>query len=76
MRKKKGKEEKRLVRVTVSVEPEDYALFERLGENSGLSAAWLIRRAMREFLERTETGLTVNFARAQGQDDATRLADS
>lgn len=42
----------RLVRVTISLHPEDYAAFERLGEDARLSKSWLIRKAMREFLDR------------------------
>ncbi len=41
-----------LVRVTISVDPADYDAFEQLGEQARLSRSWLIRKAMREFLER------------------------
>lgn len=56
--KGKGKSRKihqagqRLVRVTISLDPEDYAAFERLGEHARLSRSWLIRKAMREYLDR------------------------
>jgi len=44
--------DQRLVRVTISLDPEDYAAFERLSERARLSRSWLIREAMREFLSR------------------------
>ncbi|HLG96903.1 MAG TPA: CopG family transcriptional regulator [Bryobacteraceae bacterium] len=44
---------KPLRRVTLTVDPEDYAAMERLAKRSKVSASWLIRRSMREFLERT-----------------------
>jgi len=41
-------------RITVTVDPDDYAAFDRLARNSEVSASWLIRRSMREFLDRHE----------------------
>lgn len=49
----KTKKANRLMRVTISLDPKDYATFERLGEKANLSRSWLIRKAMREFLERS-----------------------
>lgn len=46
------KKEKTLTRITISVDPDDYAGMERLAENSRVSTSWLIRQAMREFLDR------------------------
>jgi predicted transcriptional regulator len=43
---------KPLRRVTLTVDPDDYAAMERLARRSKLSASWLVRRSMREFLER------------------------
>lgn len=45
------KKEKPMVRVTVSLDPDDYKVFEHLAQQESLSTAWFIRRAMREFLE-------------------------
>lgn len=45
------KKDKTLVRVTVCLDPDDYAKFETLAKEEGLSAAWFIRRAMRSFLD-------------------------
>ena len=39
-----------LVRVTVSLDPDDYREFETLARDEGLSTAYLIRRAMRQYL--------------------------
>jgi hypothetical protein len=44
--------DKPLRRVTVSVDPDDYAAMEHLAETGDVTTAWLIRRAMREFLGR------------------------
>lgn len=55
------KKEKKLVRVTVSVDPDDYVSMEKLGTMSNLSTARLIRQAMREFLERQSREKTVNI---------------
>lgn len=56
------KKEKTLTRITISVDPDDYASMERLAENSRVSTSWLIRQAMREFLERLEGGETINIS--------------
>lgn len=47
---------KKLLRVTISLDPDDYATFEHVGEKTHLSRSWLIRKAMREFLERSADG--------------------
>jgi hypothetical protein len=43
---------KPLRRVTLTVDPDDYAAIEGLARRSRVSASWLVRRSMREFLER------------------------
>ena len=43
---------KPLRRVTVTLDPDDYAVVEKMAKSSDVSASWLIRRSMREFLER------------------------
>ena len=45
------KKDKRLIRVTVSLDPDDYKEMESLATDCDLSTAWLIRKSMREFLE-------------------------
>lgn len=39
-------------RVTLSVDAGDYERFDRIAKRTGVSASWLVRKAMREFLER------------------------
>jgi predicted transcriptional regulator len=39
-------------RITVTVSPEDYEAIDRLARCNDVSASWLIRRSMREYLER------------------------
>ncbi|MEW8286554.1 MAG: CopG family transcriptional regulator [Candidatus Thiodiazotropha endolucinida] len=43
---------KRMKRVSLTVDPGDYSAIEQLAQRSNVSASWLIRRSMREFLER------------------------
>jgi len=65
------KKEKTLTRITISVDPDDYAGMERLAENSRVSTSWLIRQAMREFLERREGDEAINISpRAQDTGEA------
>lgn len=42
--------EQSLVRVTVSLAPQDYARFEALARREERSTAWMIRKAMKSFL--------------------------
>ena len=53
------KKDNKLMRVTVSVDPSDYRRIEEIASSGGLSAAWMIRQAMKEFLERHENAETV-----------------
>lgn len=46
------KRDKTLKRVTLTLDPDDYAAIDRLAHRSEVSSSWLIRRAVREFLER------------------------
>lgn len=63
------KKEKKLTRITISVDPDDYASMERLAEDSRFSTSWLIRQAMREFLERRESDDMINIPlRNQGSE--------
>ena len=45
---------KRIKQITVTVEPDDCAAFDRLARQGDVTVSWLIRRSMREFLERQE----------------------
>jgi hypothetical protein len=48
------KKPKTMKRITVTVDPDDYASFDRLAQQGDVTASWLIRRSMREFLDRYE----------------------
>ena len=42
----------RLIRVTIGVDKDDYAEVGALAERMEISASWLIRQAIRDFLEK------------------------
>ena len=46
------KTSKPMKRVTLTVDPDDYSEIDALARRSNVSASWLIRLSMREFLER------------------------
>ncbi len=46
------KKQKPMKRITVTVDPDAYAAFDRMARHSDVTASWLIRRSMREFLDR------------------------
>lgn len=41
-------------RITITVEPDHYAAMARIAKGSEVTVSWLIRRLMRDFLERHE----------------------
>jgi len=43
---------KRLARVTISVDKDDYAALGKLANQLEISASWLIRQAIRDFLDK------------------------
>lgn len=45
-------EKKRLVRVTISLDKDDYASVGALAEQVEISSSWLIRQAIRDFLDK------------------------
>ncbi len=47
----------------MTVDPDDYAAFDRLAQEGEVTASWLIRRSMREFLERRDAhgGVALNI---------------
>lgn len=47
-----GGSSKKLIRATISVDKTDYEAIGRLADSMDVSASWLIRKAMQEFLER------------------------
>jgi len=43
---------KRLIRATITVDKDDYAALGALAERMDVSSSWLIRQALREFLDK------------------------
>lgn len=58
--------EKVLKRVTLTLDPDDYSTINALAERSEVSASWLIRRAVREFLERHKGDASVSPTPLEG----------
>ena len=46
-------------RITVTVDPDDYAAVSALARQGDVTVSWLIRRWMRDFLERHERDGTI-----------------
>ena len=55
-------------RITVTVDPEDYAAVSSLARQGDVSVSWLIRRWMREFLERHERDEEIAFTIAESRN--------
>ena len=55
------KKQKPMKRITVTVDPDDYAAFDRMAQHSDVTASWLIRRSMREFIKRHEQDRVVEL---------------
>ena len=55
-RRGRPKQDFRLKRVTLTLDPGDWKHFEELGRDSSMSTAALIRLAMKEFLQRRRNG--------------------
>ena len=49
----------RMRRVTLTLDPSDWKSFEKLGRDSSMSTALLIRLAMKEFLQRRRNGRSI-----------------
>jgi len=48
------KKDKPFIRVTISVDPDDYRAIEALAQQEDRSAAYLIRQSMRDFLQQKQ----------------------
>ena len=59
------KKQKPMKRITVTVDPDDYAVFDGMAQHSDVTASWLIRRSMREFIERHEQDRVVELTLPQ-----------
>ena len=55
------KKQKPMKRITVTVDPDDHAAFDGMARYSDVTASWLIRRAMREFIERYQQSRVVEL---------------
>lgn len=53
----RSKPKKQSVRLSVSLAEDEYAELTRLGKELDLSAAWMIRRAVSEFVARNREGI-------------------
>jgi len=53
--------EKPLKRITVNLDHEDYLQMEQIAKNGRVSTAWLIRKAINEFLERQQEAKNINI---------------
>jgi hypothetical protein len=54
---KRAKAEKRSVRLSVSLDEHEYAELSQLAASLDLSAAWMIRRAVSDFVARHRSGI-------------------
>jgi predicted transcriptional regulator len=52
----KAKDSK-MMRITISIDPNEYQAVEELAERDERSAAWVIRKAVKEYLERANSNL-------------------
>lgn len=57
------KKDNPLVRVTVSLDPGDYRAFEKLAATEDRSTAYLIRQAMREYLDAPKRRQIASFTK-------------
>ena len=48
-----GKKQKPVKRISVTVDSDDCAAFDGMARHNDVTASWLIRGAMREFIERS-----------------------
>ncbi|WP_431065691.1 CopG family transcriptional regulator [Methylotuvimicrobium sp.] len=53
--------DKPLKRITVNLDQDDYLQMEQIAKNGRVSTAWLIRKAINEFLERQQEDKNINI---------------
>jgi predicted transcriptional regulator len=51
------KESKKMMRITISIDPDEYQAIESMAKQDERSSAWVIRKAVREYLEREQSVL-------------------
>ncbi len=57
----KHNKDKLLKRITVNLDQDDYLQMEQIAKNGRVSTAWLIRKAINEFLERQQEAKNINI---------------
>lgn len=57
----KHHKDKPLKRITVNLDQADYLQMEQIAKNGRVSTAWLIRKAINEFLERQQEAKNINI---------------
>lgn len=72
MPRPKGK--KPTVRLSISVDRNEHAELVRLAAEHDLSLAWIIRRAIADFVEKNRTGLQVELPLPRGHGTGERRA--
>lgn len=68
----RAKTKKQIVRLSVTLGEGEYAELTRLGEELDLSAAWMIRRAVSEFVARHRGGIESDLPLRPPEVEATR----
>ncbi len=53
------KDSKKMTRITISIDPNEYETVEKIAEKDERSASWVIRKAVSEFLERQDKEVLV-----------------
>lgn len=69
-RRGRPKAASRMKRVNVSVDPRDYEALDEIANASGLSTAFLIRAAMKQFIAAQRHGKAVSFPLTSGRRGA------
>jgi metal-responsive CopG/Arc/MetJ family transcriptional regulator len=63
MPKAKAKDPKKMMRITISIDPDEYQAVEVMAEKDERSAAWVIRKAVREYLEKNRQLVSLGESR-------------
>lgn len=69
------KSKKQSVRLSVTLDESEYAELTRLGEELDLSAAWMIRRAVSEFVARHRGGIEADLPLRSPETEAAAGTD-
>ena len=58
------KTDRKIARISVSLDDRDYKALREIAETNDVSTAWLVRRAVADFLKASKTGQKVSPAKA------------